>query len=67
MYQLFQEDSVRMLMAKLLQGVIGFEITLKSLELSDLKSLHNILINRNLTCDVNIVLRFFVSLGYLTY
>nr|XP_015838134.1 PREDICTED: uncharacterized protein LOC107398476 [Tribolium castaneum] len=68
MSKLFEEGSVRRLLYELLQGVKeDFQFTLEPLQLSDLKSLHNILVNQNLTCDEEIVVRFLVSLGYLTY
>ncbi|XP_064211263.1 uncharacterized protein LOC107399061 [Tribolium castaneum] len=68
MSKLFEEGSVKTLLYELLQGVKeDFQFTLAPLQLSDLKSLHNILVNQNLTCDIEIVVRFLVSLGYLTY
>ncbi|EFA06395.2 hypothetical protein TcasGA2_TC009273 [Tribolium castaneum] len=68
MYKLLEEGSVRRLLFKLLQGVKeDFQFKLRSLDLKDLKSLHNILVNQNLTCYPEIVVRFLVSLGYLTY
>ncbi|EFA13219.1 hypothetical protein TcasGA2_TC006905 [Tribolium castaneum] len=68
MYKLLEEGSVRRLLYELLQGVKeDFQFTLKPLDLSDLKSLHNILAKQSLTCREEIVVRFLVSLGYLTY
>ncbi|EFA05297.1 hypothetical protein TcasGA2_TC015454 [Tribolium castaneum] len=68
MYKLFEEGSVRTLLYELLQGVKeDFQFKLRPLDLRDLKSLHNILVNQNLTCREEIVVRFLVSLGYLTY
>ncbi|XP_063919695.1 uncharacterized protein LOC135134792 [Zophobas morio] len=68
MYNLFNQDVVPNLLTSLLQSAIDMpDLELGPLELSELQSLYGILVHSNLDCKKDIIVRFFISLGYLTY